>query len=93
MESSRIQKQIQQPNTQKVQQNSYPMYVPKAQNKPIVEPEGFQRPISNYNPQTGQHIPPNFKPGNQQGSQPKQGLNNTFTGYSMPNQIPPYRRS
>lgn len=89
MESSRIQKQIQQPNTQKVQQNSYPMYVPKAHNKPIVESESYQRPISNYNPQSGQHIPPNFKPGNQ----PKPGLNNTFTGYNMPNQIPPYRRS
>ena len=91
MESSRIQKQqIQQTNPQKVQQNSYPMYVPKTHNKPNIEPESIQRPISNYNvPSKGQQTPMNFKPG----TQPKQGLNNTFTSYSIPNQIPPYRRS
>ena len=92
LESSRMQKQLPQPYSQKVQQNSYPMYAPKVQAHSPLKPEPLQRPLSNGAGLKGAlHTPTAFKPA----SQPKQGLNHTFTGQGhgpLP-QVPAYRRS
>lgn len=96
MENSRIQRQqVPQENSQKMQQNSYPFYVPTVRSKGIPEQnlgEIIQRPASNLGNQTiaQQQYPPIVKKNSNIIG--KQGLNNTFSNY-IQNPPPPYRRS